>query len=249
MGAAEIGIELLVIEKALQDKGGPGADNGQVVALRNGLRDFQDVVPLRDDLLRVAHKDHPLRRGHDAAVGTVEQRVAEEARTGKATYGGSLGRTRGIIDKETDAEGFYEYSTDYIVPADTDGDGMPDEWEKSVGLDINATDNNRINSDGYTALEVYLASLMGESMSTDFLMSGIENAVVSAKISYDPSTSILTVSPDAIGATLSVYALDGRMIYNRVVTSLESRLPLPSGINLLHLHGRNIAPRMLKISR
>ena len=126
---------------------------------------------------------------------------------------------------------------------------MPDEWEKSVGLDINATDNNRINSDGYTALEVYLASLMGESMSTDFLMSGIENAVVSAKISYDPSTSILTVSPDAIGATLSVYALDGRMIYNRVVTSLESRLPLPSGINLLHLHGRNIAPRMLKISR
>lgn len=179
----------------------------------------------------------------------VEQRVAEEARTGKATYGGSLGRTRGIIDKETDAEGFYEYSTDYIVPADTDGDGMPDEWEKSVGLDINATDNNRINSDGYTALEVYLASLMGESMSTDFLMSGIENAVVSAKISYDPSTSILTVSPDAIGTTLSVYALDGRMIYNRVVTSLESRLPLPSGINLLHLHGRNIAPRMLKISR
>ncbi len=179
----------------------------------------------------------------------VEQRVAEEARTGKATYGGSLGRTRGIIDKETDAEGFYEYSTDYTVPADKDGDGMPDEWEQSVGLDMNTPDNNRINSDGYTALEVYLASLMGENMSTDFSTSGIESVIVSAEISYDPATSILTVSPDAVGATLSVYTVDGRMISNYVLTSSESRITLPSGIVLLHLHGRNIAPRMLKIAR
>jgi pectate lyase len=41
--------------------------------------------------------------------------------------------------------------------ADTDGDGMPDEWEIARGLNPNnAADRNTVHSSGYTMLEMYL---------------------------------------------------------------------------------------------
>ncbi|MDE6157266.1 MAG: hypothetical protein K2F78_03875, partial [Muribaculaceae bacterium] len=50
----------------------------------------------------------------------VEQRIVNDTRTGTSTYGGSaLGSRSGIIDKETDAEGFFEYAA-AEAPADTD---------------------------------------------------------------------------------------------------------------------------------
>ena len=97
----------------------------------------------------------------------IEQRIVSDVRNGVTTHnGGSKGN--GIIDTENDAEGFIAYSTDYTVPADSDGDGMPDAWETAHGLNPQVADNNMVNSDGYTALEVYLNSLMGEKMDTHF---------------------------------------------------------------------------------
>ncbi|GAB3650626.1 pectate lyase [Echinicola sediminis] len=44
---------------------------------------------------------------------------------------------------------------------DTDGDGMPDRYERKNGLDPrNAADGNRIDKDGYTELENYLNALV-----------------------------------------------------------------------------------------
>lgn len=96
----------------------------------------------------------------------IERRIVDDVRNGTTTYGGSKGN--GIIDTENDAEGFIAYSTDYTVPTDSDGDGMPDSWETAHGLNPQVADNNMVNSDGYTALEVYLNSLMGEEMDTHF---------------------------------------------------------------------------------
>lgn len=45
-------------------------------------------------------------------------------------------------------------------PRDSDGDGMPDEWEKSTGLDPRGNDGAQDkNGDGYTNLENYLNQL------------------------------------------------------------------------------------------
>jgi hypothetical protein len=56
-----------------------------------------------------------------------------------------------------------------VVPIDTDNDGMPDAWELANGLDPNnPEDRNLRTAEGYTALEVYLASLMGENIPHNF---------------------------------------------------------------------------------
>jgi autotransporter-associated beta strand protein len=42
------------------------------------------------------------------------------------------------------------------APTDTDGDGMPDDWEKANGSDVNVADHNVLDDEGYTKLETYL---------------------------------------------------------------------------------------------
>ena len=51
------------------------------------------------------------------------------------------------------------------VIVDTDGDGIPDEWEKAHGLNPNADGDGRmvkLSDEGYTNLEMYLNSLVEE---------------------------------------------------------------------------------------
>lgn len=51
------------------------------------------------------------------------------------------------------------------APVDTDGDGMPDEWEMANGLDRNdPADGKAIAANGYTNLECYLNSLVAHIM-------------------------------------------------------------------------------------
>ena len=102
-----------------------------------------------------------------AKAGTVrrdksERRIVDEVRQGTARYQGSLGRP-GFIDAPADAEGWPVYPVSLAI-VDDDHDGMDDSWELSHSLDpTNAADRNKVfHKDGYTALEVYLNSLMGE---------------------------------------------------------------------------------------
>ncbi|MES9990829.1 MAG: endo alpha-1,4 polygalactosaminidase [Candidatus Thiodiazotropha sp.] len=44
-------------------------------------------------------------------------------------------------------------------PIDSDGDGMPDDWENSRGLSSSTDDHNTIMASGYTAIEVYINEL------------------------------------------------------------------------------------------
>ena len=89
----------------------------------------------------------------------VDSRLIGDVRSGRATYGNA-----GIIDLPTDAEGFRPYLT-YGSCSDQDGDGMDDDWELAHGLDpANPDDGNRLTPSGYTMLEVYLNSLVGENI-------------------------------------------------------------------------------------
>lgn len=87
-----------------------------------------------------------------------DSRVVDETRTGKATGMGVFGKA-GIIDSPVAVGGWASYQT-LPAPADADGDGMPDEWEKKNGLNAaDANDGNKVGADGFTMLERYLNEL------------------------------------------------------------------------------------------
>ncbi|MFK7887169.1 MAG: pectate lyase [Gammaproteobacteria bacterium] len=69
-------------------------------------------------------------------------------------------RSGRLIDSVSDTPGWPALPTT-VAPLDTDGDGMPDTWERSMGLDpADARDGSRdADGDGYTNLEVFLNSL------------------------------------------------------------------------------------------
>jgi autotransporter-associated beta strand protein len=99
--------------------------------------------------------------GPDITRDAVDARIVQEV----ASYG-TLG---GVILRETDL--FPGYGTDpkYLSPrarlVDTDGDGMPDNWETANGLNpADATDWKGL-SGGYTRLELYLNELGGDGTS------------------------------------------------------------------------------------
>ena len=78
---------------------------------------------------------------------SVDARVVDTVRLG----------TGKIIDSEEEVGGWPELKST-APPEDTDGDGMPDEWERQHGLDARDPDDRNADRDrdGYTSLEEYL---------------------------------------------------------------------------------------------
>ena len=108
----------------------------------------------------------------------VDSRYMEEVRTGTATYTGPVTKKPGQLDFINDPEGeqneaypsFPELSSENRPENyDTDGDGMPDEWETANGLNPNdANDANTFTVDTekgwYTNVEVYMNSIVEDIM-------------------------------------------------------------------------------------
>jgi hypothetical protein len=92
----------------------------------------------------------------------VDKRIITDVSAGIATFtNGGNGSTNGIIDTQTAVDGWPELKP-LPAPTDTDGDGMPDIWEDSNGLQKNnPADALPATVDGkYPNLEVYLNSLV-----------------------------------------------------------------------------------------
>jgi len=81
----------------------------------------------------------------------VDRRVVEEVTSGKGH----------ILNSQAEVGGWPELQGG-AVPHDSDGDGMPDEWERQHGLnpDSPADGAQDRNGDGYTNVEEYLNSLV-----------------------------------------------------------------------------------------
>lgn len=110
----------------------------------------------------------------------VENRLIRETRDNTYTYTGSNAGKKGVIDLETDAEGFYDYPQ-VAALVDTDQDGMPDEWESANGCNPTMPDNNVRHASGYTMLEMYLDYAMTHKMPMDDGYrepEGIENTAI-----------------------------------------------------------------------
>ncbi len=99
------------------------------------------------------------------ALDNHDARVIAEVRAGTAKYQGSKTGLPGLPDSQDDVGGWENYPEERRPTNwDTDHDGLPDAWEKRVGLNpANARDGNSDrDGDGYTNLEEYLGALVGE---------------------------------------------------------------------------------------
>ena len=97
----------------------------------------------------------------------------------------SLGTKGAFIANEQDVGGIGTLSG-ADAPADSDGDGMPDEWEKANGTDPDKADaNGDADGNGYTNIENYVNSLAHKS---DYIM---YPQAVTATLK-DPTTVVLT---------------------------------------------------------
>lgn len=144
----------------------------------------------------------------------IDARYMEEAKTGTATYKGSITKSPGIIDKVSDVNGYTEanFGTG-SRPAgfDTDKDGIPDEWEKTNGLNPNdASDALTYSLDKkgyYTNIEVYANSLVENIMKS-------ENAdAIDAVDEYYPTSTSTGISQTVVDkgevASITYYSLNG----------------------------------------
>ena len=103
---------------------------------------------------------------HRDAVDAI---IIDDARNGKASYTGS-GNGQGFINSQDDlkkgidgADSPWPTLKQTAAPKDTDGDGMPDDWETANGLNPNnAADGKATAANGFTNLENYMNSLVAD---------------------------------------------------------------------------------------
>lgn len=112
--------------------------------------------------------------------------MVSDAREGKASYTGS-GLSKGFINSQEDnrpSDAPADWSAwptlaSIAAPVDTDGDGMPDTWERANGLDPNdASDGAAVADNGYTNVENYMNSLVADITAKQNAGGTVEGSII-----------------------------------------------------------------------
>ena len=131
-----------------------------------------------------------------------DELMVSDSRNSKATYTGS-GLSKGFVNSQDDnkpADADASWSAwptlaSKDAPKDTDGDGMPDEWELVKGLDpTDPNDGKTVGADGYTNLENYLNSLVADITTAQNL--GGEPMGSTVEESEVPVAASLDITPE-----------------------------------------------------
>ncbi len=132
-----------------------------------------DFAPVTTHTAELAYERVLSYAGASLHRDAVDELIVYDARIGVASYTGATVGTPGMIDSQDDikpADAADDWSAWPTLASeepqlDTDGDGMPDEWEVAHDLDPNdASDGATIGSDGYSNLERYMNSLVAAIM-------------------------------------------------------------------------------------
>lgn len=170
----------------------------------------------------------------------VDTRVVNNILNGTVTVTtGSNGSTGGYIDSQKDVGGWPAYTyQESEVPVDTDGDGMPDNWETAKGLNPSVANGSLYTlSTSYTNIEVYLNELAAPVVSAQIPTDVVNPVAVQASIYPNPVTNaIFTVETPGVMNRIQILSLKAevlnefRLVNNRVQLNTAS---LPAGIYIV----------------
>ena len=178
-----------------------------------------------------------------------EARLIQETRDGTYTKTGSRSGKAGLIDKESDSEGWDGLGiTTETRPAnwDTDGDGIPNWYEEARGWDAAVVNNNVYNETTYyTNLEDYLNWLAvphfdiqaGATQSInlrDYFAGYPETATYSAAapVATYGGSSDAQCTATVNGTTLAVTATGGNALATVRVTATTGNISLTRDFNI-----------------
>lgn len=152
-------------------------------------------------------------------------RYAEEAENGTTTFKGAFVKRAGILDVINDPEGTEDPSTasyptlreeQRSADFDTDGDGIPDEWEIANGLNpSDDSDGNAYTIDTkgyYTNLEVYLNSIVEDIMKGG--NADAEDAVDEYYPTYKSTSGIKGINSSSEAIKTTYTTISGQNINN-----------------------------------
>ncbi len=180
----------------------------------------KDTIRLNDPIAFVNTTTHSAETAYERVLSyagaslhrdAVDELVVSDTRQGTASYTGS-NCAPGLINSQDDlrpSDAAADWSawpelSQGTVLADTDGDGIPDEWETAHGLDPNDNaDGKDWTTDGYTNLELYLNDLVANIITA-------QNAGGILLTDQQDYTSGITPTPFVPRATTHYYTLDGR---------------------------------------
>ena len=146
------------------DGNNDGTLNGTLITDHNGATamsqpNFKTTHPMNLKTAEEAYYDIVEHVGASRVRDAHDQRIIDQLT--------SLGKQGAFIDDESQVGGIGTLSGGSPLK-DTDGDGMPDEWEDANGTDKTKNDANiDSNGDGYTNIETYINSMARKS---DYLM-------------------------------------------------------------------------------
>ena len=176
-----------------------------------------------------------------------DELMVSDTRSGTATYTGK-GLSKGFINSQEDnkpagaAADWNAWPTLNATeaPADTDGDGMPDEWETAHGLNpSSAADGNTVGADGYTNLEVYLNSLVADI--TDRQYEGGQQMGYIVEVGAEPELTAYDIGQQTSNGdgtftggfksnnTSPAYGSDGTIKYSR---NKQYTITIPDGLQI-----------------
>ena len=175
----------------------------------------------------------------------VDARYMEEARTGTATYTGSVTKKQGLVDLVSDVNGYTEANFPTGARAadfDTDGDGMPDEWEIANGLDPNDPEDGNLytldtEKGWYTNVEVYLNAIVENKVKAQNA-----DALTTVEEYYPASTPAFTGIEDTAVKSevvkIEYYTLDGMKV-DEPVEGISIR-------RVVYIDGRTATEKIIK---